>query len=149
MLEAFDIVAIAAGIATALVTALLAGAALGMGIASDAISAARKNGLDLDEYDPDEIDAQLEEAFEKASDDPLLGWQMLAISLTVSALSGAVTGWLAPQSPLLNAAVVGGTGTIIGMVSGQEELRRLPSFLRIGATLSTLPATLSGAWMAA
>ncbi len=144
-MEQLSFLAICAGIVSAVAIGGGAGAILGLGFAVDVSREAERQGMDpMDE----EANRLFDEAFEAASQERGFVLQMLVLSLATSLISGGVTGWLAPAAPLLNAAVVGTVGTAVGLLSARAP-SRMPRGLLVAGTLSTLPATLLGAWLAA
>ncbi|HGG04965.1 MAG TPA: hypothetical protein ENK28_05850 [Aliiroseovarius sp.] len=129
-----DFIAILAGITTAIFTSAFAGALLGIGFAVDMMA------NDPEVYPKD--DNAMDEAFGELRHKPGFAFQMAFVNIAISALSGAVTAWLAPHAPLLNALVVG----LVGM--GVVALGRdMPRPLVISGLATTLPATVVGAWL--
>ena len=137
--------AVLLGIFTGLAASVIAGLILGYGVNLDIrrrIDDERKTPTDA------EADRLFSEAFEQTHREPGFLLQLMVISVGVSALSGAVTAWLAPMAPYANAAVVGGVSLILGLISTQLS-PDLPRRYAIIGALTTLPATLAGAWLVA
>ncbi len=120
-----DLFAVMAGVAVAMGLGGLVGAVLGAALAADS----------RDADDP---------TFEAQLNTPTLLLQLSILSLMVAVLSGAVTGWLAPGAPLLNAGLVGALGTGLGLALPAPGFPDRP---RLILALLTLPATLAGGWL--
>ncbi len=123
-----SLTAIAAGFAVSVVASALIGLVFGAAIIADA--------------DPEEQPA--EDALHAAMTSRGVLAQITILSLVVALLSGAVTGWLAPAAPILNAAIVGTIGMAMGLVLPAPE--GIPPALRIVVALATLPVTMLGGW---
>ncbi len=135
-----DIAAIFWGIVAALVLNFLVGAVLGLGVLIDAI----KPG-DPDHEEPS--DEELDAVFEAEMHNPVSMAQMAILSLVATAVSGAVTAWLAPQAPYLHAGIVGATGLVFGIVMEWRN-PTLPFVINALFAVLIIPATLLGAWIA-
>ncbi len=136
-MEAISLLAIGAGILAAIVISAVAGAVFGLGLAADI-------GKETP-YD-EEAEAFFDRGFEAESRKPGFVLQMLVLSAASSALAGAITAWLAPQAPYLNAGIVGLAGTVLGLALARST-PGLPPLLNLLGALTTLPATLAGAWL--
>ena len=124
-----DLFAVMAGVAVAMGLGGLVGAVLGAALIADS--------RDADDSDP-------QATFEAQLHSPTLLLQLSVLSLMVAVLSGAVTGWLAPGAPLLNAGLVGALGTGLGLALPAPGFPDRP---RLILALLTLPATLAGGWL--
>ncbi len=122
----FSFFAVLAGLAVAIVLSGLVGMVLGMAVAADA-------GAEAPE-DPEAFEAQLHA--------PGLIAQLSVLSLVVSLLSGAVTAWMAPAAPYVNAGIVGAIGALMGIALPAPGFSRP---VRLALALATLPVTLAGA----
>ncbi|HHL22835.1 MAG TPA: hypothetical protein ENJ52_15090 [Aliiroseovarius sp.] len=122
-----SLAAIGAGIGVAVILSALVGLVFGAAVIADT--------------HPDDDDP--EAALDAAMASPGALAQLSVLSLAVTLLSGAVTGWLAPAAPYANAALVGATGTVLGLALPAPGF---PRRLRIAMALATLPVTLAGAW---
>lgn len=136
-----DLWAIVWGLVAGVVLSGVAGAILGGGIISDML---REKGQSdsLDNSD----DTELGPAMEKALSQPAALTQILVLSIGASAVSGALTARLVDTGPLTNAAIVGVIGTLVSL----PFLRNgsgMPRRLVVLSILTTLPATLLGAWL--
>lgn len=128
--------AILAGLGVAIGVSSLGGLVFGIGVAID-------TARDIDpEHDLEAFD----EAFEEVGSKPGFIVQIIVLSVGAAVLSGAVTAWLAPDAPYLNAAIVGAVGTALG-IAAMPAMPDVPRVLAIVGTLATLPATLAGAWL--
>ncbi len=137
--------AILLGIFTGLFASAIAGLILGYGVNLDI---RRRIGKEHRNPTDDEADRLFSEAFSEANREPSFLQQLLVISIDVSALAGAVTAWLAPMAPYLNATVVGCVSVALGLISMRLN-PDLPRRYAILGALTTLPATLAGAWLVA
>ncbi len=131
-METFSLVAVGAGIGAAIAASLLAGLIYGLGFAIDTAR----------EHDPEHEPDAFDQAFEQAGHTPGFIVQMLILSIGACVLSGAVTAWLSPAAPWLNATLVGAVGTLLGLLGAHN----MPPVLTRLSLVVTLPATLAGAW---
>ena len=136
-----SLLAIGAGTLAGITISAAAGALFGLGFALDVQHDSQADGAD-----PDEADRLFEQAFASASHRPVFALQLTAISIASAAVSGAVTAWFAPAAPLANAAAVGLIGTGLGLVAARLGPPPPPLLNALGL-LTTLPATLFGAWL--
>ncbi len=139
---ALDLWAIAWGCAAAIGLSAVAGALMGAGLIVDIGNNPDESGPE--QPPPDE--APDEAALERAMRRPMALLQISVLSLLATAVSGALTARLAPGAPLANAAAVGAIGTVLSVPLARGT-PALPRPLVIFAVLSTLPATLLGAWI--
>ncbi len=135
-MEQVDFWAIIAGISAAVAISGLAGLLFGIGMIVDDM---RQGGNVLED------EKALNDRFEADMKQGSAGLQLLILSLGAAVVSGALTAWLADQAPLLNAALVGVTGTVLGLLIPMPG--KVPALLIYGSALLTLPATLLGAWI--
>ena len=136
---ALDPWAILWGCIAALGLSAVAGALMGTGLITDISN------------DPDEAgtpDGPDDDALERAMHRPMALLQLTVLSLLTTVVAGALTARLAPGAPLLNAGAVGAVGTLLSVPLARAA-PTLPRPLVIFGILSTLPATLLGAWIVA
>ena len=133
--------AIALGVLTGIIASGIAGLIFGIGFAIDTANAFREKGKDPLEEEADKL---FDQAFGDASQQRSFGFQLVAISIGTSILTGAVTAWLAPQAPIANALVVAIIGTVVSLAS-VPFARGLPRAFSIAGSVAIFPATLIGA----
>ena len=123
-----NLISVLLGLSVAIVLNGLAGALLGLAIASDARTRPQS------EWDS-HFDAEMHS--------PGLHLQLAALSLVIALLSGAVTAWHAGAAPYLNAAIVGAVGLVVGLTLPSPGF---PPAAQKALALVYLPVTLAGAW---
>ncbi len=134
---ALDPWAIFWGCIAALGLSAVAGALMGAGLITDISNNPDEAGA------PDSLD---DSALERAMHRPMALLQITVLSLLATAVAGALTARLAPGAPMLNAGAVGAIGTVLSVPLARGA-PALPRPLVIFGILSTLPATLLGAWI--